>query len=53
MLIGDTTTQGGVKGTKMPPMKNETERYDSISNEQGCFKIYDNAKSYPGYLITY
>ena len=30
------------------------ERYDSINNvNEGHYIVYDNNKSYPGYLITY
>ena len=38
-----------------PPMEdNPNLRYDSISNgEGGHYIVYDNDKSYPGYLITY
>ena len=41
---------------RIPPNKpgSSTERYDSINNEmEGHYIIYDNVKSYPGYLITY
>jgi hypothetical protein len=40
----------------LPPNKpgSQTERYDSIHNKgAGHYIVYDNIKTYPGYLITY
>ena len=55
VLKGDSTTRPE-KQYKVPPFKlnSQTERYDSINNGQGGHTIiYDNLKSYPGYLVTY
>jgi hypothetical protein len=55
VLVGDSVTLGGGQ-YRIPPLKpgSKVERYDSINNGAGGhFIIYDNAKAYPGYLITY
>ena len=55
VLVGDSVQlQGG--NYRIPPNKpgSQTERYDSINNGPGGhYIIYDNLKSYPGYLINY
>jgi hypothetical protein len=56
VLTGDSTNQGGGGGVRIPPLKpgSNVDRYDSINTGQGGhFIIYDNDKSYPGYLITF
>jgi hypothetical protein len=56
VLTGESAGFGGGRGVRMPPYKpnSETERYDSINNGTGGhYIIYDNLKSYPGYVITY
>lgn len=56
VLTGESANFGGGRGVKFPPYKphSQTERFDSINNGSGGhFIIYDNLKSYPGYLITY
>lgn len=55
VLAGDSVTlnQGQYN---LPPNKpgSITDRYDSINNgEGGHYILYDNNKSYPGFLITY
>ena len=55
VLVGDSVQLPGGQ-YKIPPNKpgSQTERYDSINNGPGGhYIIYDNLKSYPGYLITY
>ena len=55
VLVGDSVTRSGGH-YKMPPNKpgSKVDRYDSINNgPEGHYIIYDNAKAYPGYLITY
>eukprot|EP00347_Sterkiella_histriomuscorum_P016706 403352164 len=55
VLVGESSYQQPGK-YKMPPLKagSQVERYDSINNGAGGHHIiYDNLKSYPGYLITY
>ena len=55
VLVGDSV-QAQPGQYRIPPNKpgSLTERYDSINNgNAGHFIIYDNAKAYPGYLITY
>ena len=55
VLVGESTSTGGARGVRVPPHKiGSSERYDSINNGSGGhYVIYDNLKSYPGYLITY
>jgi len=56
VLVGDSVTMPPGGHYRIPPNKNgsKTERFDSINNGNGGhFIIYDNVKSYPGYLITY
>lgn len=55
VLVGESVLQNG-GGIRIPPLKpgSQTERYDSVNNANGGhFVIFDNAKCYPGYLITY
>ena len=55
VLVGDSVTLPPAQ-FRIPPNKrgSQTERYDSINNGPGGhYIIYDNVKSYPGYLITY
>ncbi|CDW84239.1 poly adp-ribose polymerase member 14-like protein [Stylonychia lemnae] len=56
VLVGDSVYQPQNQSIRIPPLKpiSRTDRYDSINNGQGGhYIIYDNLKSYPGYLITY
>ena len=56
VLTGNSTNTGGGKGVRKPPEvpNKKGERYDSINNGSGGhFIVYDNHKSYPGYLITF
>ena len=55
VLVGDSINLGPGQ-YRIPPNKrgSTVERYDSINNGAGGhYIIYDNVKSYPGYLITY
>lgn len=55
VLVGETVALNPGQ-YNLPPNKpgSQTERYDSINNAgAGHYIIYDNNKSYPGYLITY
>mmetsp|Transcript_19316 Transcript_19316/g.18460 ORF Transcript_19316/g.18460 Transcript_19316/m.18460 type:complete len:138 (-) Transcript_19316:25-438(-) len=55
VLVGDSVKLNG-GNYRIPPNKpgSQTERYDSINNGPGGhYIIYDNTKSYPGYLITF
>jgi hypothetical protein len=56
VLTGESSDKGGGRGVKKPPFMDHRpgESYDSINNGAGGhFIVYDNVKSYPGYLITY
>ncbi|CDW78692.1 poly adp-ribose polymerase member 14-like protein [Stylonychia lemnae] len=56
VITGLSSNQGGGKGARMPapiPGK-QGVLYDSFNNgNKGHYVIYDNQKSYPGYLISY
>ncbi|CDW79210.1 poly adp-ribose polymerase member 14-like protein [Stylonychia lemnae] len=56
VITGLSSNQGGGRGARMPapiPGKKGV-LFDSFNNgNKGHFVIYDNQKSYPGYLITY
>jgi hypothetical protein len=56
VLIGHTVKLPPGKYS-IPPTKdgkNGSERYDSIHNANADhYIVYDNAKAYPGFLITY
>ena len=44
------------KKMRIPPFleNSKTLRYDSVKNvKENHYIVYDNAKAYPGYLITY
>ena len=56
VLTGESTISGGGREVRMPPLKpgKNEGRYDSINNGTiGHYIIYDNLKTYPGYIITY
>eukprot|EP00347_Sterkiella_histriomuscorum_P021014 403335594 len=56
VLTGLSSNVGGGRGIKQPPPipGRQGELYDSFNNGAGGhYIIYDNQKSYPGYLITY
>ncbi len=56
VIVGESTNSGGGPNTKMPPEMpgRPGEKFDSINNGNGGhFIVYDNNKSYPGYVITY
>ncbi len=56
VLTGLSSSVGGGRNAKQPPpiAGRQGELYDSFNNGAGGhYIIYDNQKSYPGYLITY
>lgn len=56
VITGVSAGHGGGRGVKKPPAMQSRpgESYDSINTGAGGhFIVYDNVKSYPGYLITY
>ena len=56
VVTGDSANFGGGHGVRKPPAMQHRpgESYDSINTGAGGhFIVYDNVKSYPGYLITY
>ena len=56
VLTGVSTLKSlGKKNIMAPAMEeNPNLRYDSINNEDdGHYIVFENEKTYPGYLITY